>query len=280
MAWFTQAAHVAGLSVLLGRDVRNTSNSRMGILMYAPCASLFFVEAKMFHAIVRSLTVYFFVLASMRLMGKREIGNISPFDLVVAIMIAELGAIPLQSHDIPLGHGLVPIAILAAVEVLVALACLKFPGIRRLVIGEPTVIIEDGKVMGRNMQKLRYNINDLLSQLRDKDVFNVADVEFALLEPSGRLSVLLKSQRRPVTPEDLSIETHYEGPSYPLVADGKIQYQYLKMLDLTVKDLTDMLKAKDIQSVEDVFFASLDSGGELYVTMQDEVCLDELERGE
>lgn len=78
-----------------------------------------------------------------------------PFDLVVAIMIAELGAIPLQSHEIPLGHGLIPIAILAAVEVLVALACLKFPGIRRVVIGEPTVIVEDGRVMGRNMQKLR-----------------------------------------------------------------------------------------------------------------------------
>ncbi|MEA4882504.1 MAG: DUF421 domain-containing protein [Clostridia bacterium] len=234
----------------------------------------------MLHAIVRSLVVYFFVLVAMRFMGKREIGNLSPFDLVVAIMIAELGAIPLQNHDIPLGHGLVPIGILAAVEVLVAATCLKCPGIRKIVIGEPTVIVEDGKLMEGNMRKLRYNINDLMTQLRDKDVFDVADVESAFLEPSGRLSVLLKSQKRPVTPEDLSMATDYEGPAYPLVADGRIQYHYLKMVDLTVKQLKDRLEQKDVHDLSDVFLASISSDGELYVTLKNEISLDELERGQ
>ena len=111
------------------------------------------------------------------------------------------------------------------------------------------------------MRKLRYNINDLLSQLRDKNVFNISDVEFAMLEPSGDLSIMLKSQRRPVTPEDLSVPTSYEGPAYPLVADGNIQYRYLKMLDLTVKDVIDRLLEKDVHNLEDVFLASLDTSG-------------------
>ena len=232
----------------------------------------------MLHVIIRAVTVYFVVLAAMRVMGKREIGNLSPFDLVVAIMIAELGAIPLQEHDIPLLHGLASIVVLAGVQVVVALLCLKYPGVRRAVIGEPTVIIEDGRIMGSNMRKLRYNINDLLSQLRDKNVFNISDVEFAMLEPSGDLSIMLKSQRRPVTPEDMSVPTSYEGPAYPLVADGKVQYKYLKMLDLTVKDVIDRLLEKDVHNLEDVFLASLDTSGELYVTMKDEVSRDELER--
>lgn len=234
----------------------------------------------MLHAIVRTLILYTFVLAAMRLMGKREIGNLSPFDLVVAIMIAELGAIPLQSHDIPILHGLVPIALLALVQVGVAALCLKFEGARRVVIGEPTVIIEDGKVISSNMRRLRYNINDLFTQLRGANVFDVSDVEFAVLEPSGRLSVMLKSQRRPVTPKDMGLSTEYEGPSYPVVADGVIQYRYLKMLDLTVKDVYDMLDAKGIADVNDVFLASLNSGGSLYVAMKEEVSLDELARGD
>ncbi|MCR4425660.1 MAG: DUF421 domain-containing protein, partial [Firmicutes bacterium] len=207
--------------------------------------------------IVRTLIVYAFVLFAMRLMGKREVGNLTPFDLVVAIMVAELGAIPLERNDIPLHSGLVPIATLAGLEIAVAALCLRSIAIRRVVVGEPTVVMEDGKVIEGSMRRLRYNINDLLSQLRDQKVFNPADVEFAVLEPSGNLNVLLKSQKRPVTPEDLAVPTKYEGPSYPLVSDGQIQYQYLKMLDLTVRDLKEKLREKGVANLQDVFLASL-----------------------
>jgi len=234
----------------------------------------------MLHVVIRALVVYAFVLFSMRLMGKREIGNLSPFDLVVAITIAELGALPLQNPDISLIHGIAPIIALALLHVGMSAACLKFQGVRRVIIGEPTVIIEDGKVIGSNMRRLRYNLNDLVTQLRGQGFFNVADVEFAVLEPSGSLSVLPKSQNRPVTPKDLGLRSDYEGPSYPLIADGMVQYRYLKMLELTVKDLSDMLEEKGIVEVAQVFFATIDSAGGLYVAMKNEICLDELSRNE
>lgn len=234
----------------------------------------------MLHVVTRALVVYAFVLLSMRLMGKREIGNLSPFDLVVAITIAELGALPLQDRDMPLLYGIAPIVVLSLLHVGMAAACLKFQGVRRVVIGEPTVIIEDGKVISSNMQRLRYNLNDLVTQLRGQGFFDVADVEFAVLEPSGSLSVLPKSQNRPVTPKDLGLSTGYEGPAFPLIADGIVQYRYLKMLDLTVMDLADMLEAKGIDDTEQVFFASLSAGGELYVAMKNEISLDELSRNE
>jgi uncharacterized membrane protein YcaP (DUF421 family) len=234
----------------------------------------------MLHIVARALVVYAFVLASMRLMGKREIGNLSPFDLVVAITIAELGALPLQQQDIPLTHGIAHIVVLALLHVVMAAACLKYQGVRRVIIGEPTVIIENGKIISSNMKRLRYNINDVMTQLRGEGYFNVADVEFAVLEPSGSLSVLPKSQARPVTPRDLGLPTPYEGPALPLVADGVVQYRYLKMLGLTVKDLSDMLQAKGVQEVKEVFFASIDSMGDVYVAMKNEVSLDELSRND
>lgn len=166
----------------------------------------------MLHIVARALVVYAFVLASMRLMGKREIGNLSPFDLVVAITIAELGALPLQQQDIPLTHGIAPIVVLALLHVVMAAACLKYQGVRRVIIGEPTVIIENGKIISSNMKRLRYNINDVMTQLRGEGYFNVADVEFAVLEPSGSLSVLPKSQARPVTRATSASRRRTRGP--------------------------------------------------------------------
>ena len=209
----------------------------------------------MLFSAVRTVIIYIAALAATRLMGKREIGNLSPFDLVIAVMIAELGAMPLQDNAIPLRNGLIPMAVLAILEIALALLAVKSVKVRRLLVGEPTIVIEDG----------------LLTQLRDKNVFNVADVECALLEPSGKLSVLLKSQRRPVCPEDMGIQTQYEGPSFELICDGQIQYVNLKMIGLSVNQLMDMLKSMGISKVEDVFFASIDSKGGLYVSKNKEV---------
>ena len=225
----------------------------------------------MLFSAVRTVIIYIAALAATRLMGKREIGNLSPFDLVIAVMIAELGAMPLQDNALPLRNGLIPMAVLAILEIALALLAVKSVKVRRLLVGEPTIVIEDGRILDEKMRHLRYNINDLLTQLRDKNVFNVADVECALLEPSGKLSVLLKSQRRPVCPEDMGIQTQYEGPSFELICDGQIQYVNLKMIGLSVNQLMDMLKSMGISKVEDVFFASIDSKGGLYVSKNKEV---------
>lgn len=218
----------------------------------------------------RTVVMYLFILVMTRLMGKREIGSLSPFDLVVAIMIAELGSIPLETRSIPLLHGLLPIAVLTGLEILFSYISLKHEGIRRLITGEPTVLVENGRILHDNLKKIRYNLSDLLHQLRDKNIFNVADVEFAILETSGRLSVLPRSQKRPVTPEDLGISTKYEGLVHPLIADGIVQYQHLSALGLDVYWLKNELKKHGVDRFDDVLLATLDAQGNLYVSKKRE----------
>ncbi|HHY47129.1 MAG TPA: DUF421 domain-containing protein [Firmicutes bacterium] len=216
----------------------------------------------------KAVFMYLFVLFVIRLMGKREVGQLSPFDLVVAIMIADLAALPLEERHIRITDAVVPIAVLVILEVGMAYLSLKSDTARRVIVGGPTVVIENGRILEWNLRKLRYNINDLLSQLREKDVHNIADVEYAVLETSGQLSVLKKSQKRPVTPEDLKIQTSYEGLPFPLIIDGRINYENLNRLKLTVKWLQDELRKHGVDSPADVLFASLDTQGNLYVSIK------------
>ncbi|WP_131917807.1 DUF421 domain-containing protein [Heliophilum fasciatum] len=215
---------------------------------------------------MRTLTIYFAVLLIMRIMGKREIGQLSPIDLVVAIMIAELAAIPMEDISRPLHHGLLPIAILAFAELAFSYFAMRWMPMRRFLDGSPTLIIRDGQLLDDEMRRTRYNLNDLLAQLREKDVFNIADVEVALLETSGKLSVLLKSQKRPATPEDLNIPTAYEGLVSPLIMDGVVNHRVLQMIGFDEAWLRQELLRQGITKQSDVFFASIDTQGQLYVS--------------
>lgn len=214
----------------------------------------------------RTLVLYLGVLVVIRIMGKREVGQLSPFDLVVAIMIAESAAISMEDTTKPLLVGFTPIFTLMGAEVLLAYISLKFKGARHIVTGMPSILIDKGVIMEKEMRKLRYNINDLLSQLRDKNVANIADVEYAILEPSGSLSVFLKSDRRPVTPKDLKIQPPYEALPVPLIFDGEVQERYLSLAGKTEEWLQGKLQEMGIKSHKDVLFASLDQNEGLYVS--------------
>ena len=214
----------------------------------------------------RTIVLYLGVLVVIRIMGKREVGQLSPFDLVVAIMIAESAAISMEDLSKPLIVGFIPIVTLMSAEVLLAYISLKYKKVRHIVTGSPSILIDKGVIMEKEMRKIRYNINDLLSQLRDKNVTNIADVEYAILESSGNLSVLLKSDKRPVTPADLNIKPPYEAIPVPLIFDGELQDKYLKLSGKDRDWLKGKLQEQGIAKHEDVLFASLDSQGNLYVS--------------
>ncbi|MEN6327492.1 MAG: DUF421 domain-containing protein, partial [Syntrophomonas sp.] len=161
--------------------------------------------------IIRTLILYTATVVLLRIMGKRQIGQLQPYELVVIIMISELAAIPMQNTGIPIINGLIPIFILVAAEITLSHLSLKSERARGIICGKPSVLIENSKIMENELKRLRYNINDLLEQLRLKNVPDIADVEFAILETSGHLSVILKSQKRPVVPQDLNISPEYEG---------------------------------------------------------------------
>ncbi len=214
----------------------------------------------------RTAILYLAVLLSIRIMGKREVGQLSAFDLVVAIMIAELGALAIEQVEMPMYLGLVPIAALVILEISLSFLSMKNHTIRRIVNGSPSIVIANGKIIEKELRKLRYNISDLLGQLREKDVANIADVQYAVLETSGELSVLLKAAKRPVTPKDLDLPIKYEGMPTPLIFDGHIHFKNLQRLQLDEQWLLVELRKQGLSGIKDVLFASLDTDGVLFVS--------------
>ena len=212
----------------------------------------------------RTLILYGLVVLVMRLMGKRQIGQLQPFEFVVAIMIADLASVPMQNRDLPLSTGIIPILTLLVVQVSLAFLNLRSPKMRRVICGSPSILIENGHLRRQELARLRINTDDLLEQLRAKNYANLEDVEYAILETNGQLSVIPKSQRRPVNPADLQLPTQYEGLPLNLIVDGRIVRESLAVAGLDENWLHVQLNRHGLAGPEDVFLASLDTEGHLY----------------
>jgi uncharacterized membrane protein YcaP (DUF421 family) len=218
---------------------------------------------------VRAAILYLLVVLIIRIMGKHQIGQLQPYELVITILISELAAVPMQDPDIPLINGIIPILTLLLIQISLSLLSLKSATARRIICGGPSILIENGKIQQLELTKLRYSINDLLEQLRLKDIPNISDVEYAILETSGKLSVIPKSQKRPVNPEDLKITTSYEGLPITLIIDGNLKQKHLQQSRLTEDWLRNELAKFGLTSWDQVLLASLDSTGKLFIQPKD-----------
>lgn len=213
----------------------------------------------------RTLILYALVVIVMRIMGKRQIGQLQPFELVVAIMISELAAVPMQNTGIPLVNGIIPILTLLMSQIAISYVSLKSTKARAIICGKPSVLIENGKIVEDEIRKEMYTISDLLEQLRIKNVPDISDVEFAILETNGQLSVIPKSQRRPVNPEDINVMTEYEGLPLTLIIDGEVNSLNLSKAGLNEEWLKSELTKSGVYNFNNVLFASLDTLGNLYI---------------
>lgn len=220
----------------------------------------------------RVVLVYTLLLIAMRIMGKREIGQLSNLDFVVAIVVAELATLPITDHNMTLPDSLLPMLIITLLQVIVSVLCLKSNRFRRFLYGRPNVLIAGGKLQMAEMRKARYNIDDLLSQLRQRDIFDVANVEYAVLETSGDLTVVLKPWCCPVTRGDLNINSldQFCGMPLTLIDDGEINWKGMEDNQLTEQWLMEQLKKNQIANPKDVFFASLSNTGKLYMITRQE----------
>jgi uncharacterized membrane protein YcaP (DUF421 family) len=216
-----------------------------------------------FVVIIRTVILYLLVFAAMRLMGKRQIGQLQPYELAVAIMISALAAFPMEDIGISLVNSIVPILLIVFAQVIVSVVSLKYKGARAFLCGKPSIVVSNGKVVESELRNLRVNINDLLEQLRLGGYPNIADVEFAVMETNGQLSVVPKSQNRPITPADLSIPTEYEGICHSVIVDGEVDYENLRSVGLTEDWLKMELSKFGIDNLKEVFFANLDTSGNL-----------------
>ena len=178
----------------------------------------------------RSILIYIFVLAVMRLMGKREIGQLQPFELAIAIMIADLASIPMTDPGIPISNGIVSILGLLVMHLIISIINMKSINAREIICGRPTILIYRGKIDEKALKKERFTINELEERLRGNNIVNLGDVEYAILETSGQVTVIQKPEKRNTIPEDFNIIPEYEGIPYDLVIDGKIMDDNLKVL--------------------------------------------------
>ena len=178
----------------------------------------------------RAIVLYVIVLIVMRLMGKREIGQLQPFELAISIMIADLASLPMTETGVPISNGIIPILGLLVMHLVISMLNMKSTKIREIICGKPSILIFRGKIDEEVLKRERFTINELEERLRDNNIFNIGDVEYAVLETSGQVTVIPKPNKRPATPEDFEIEPQYEGIPYDLVVDGKIMYKNLEKL--------------------------------------------------
>ena len=177
---------------------------------------------------------------------------------MVTLLLAGMTSSPIENPDKAFWSALVPIITLLVIQIFLAYITLKSEKLRALVCGTPNIVVKNGIIQRQELNKLRYNLNDMLEQLRAKDMPNIDDVEFAILETNGHLSVIPKSQKRPVTASDLNIPTKYEGIPYTLIMDGHIMHENLKKVSLDLAWLAEQLKPSAL-APEEVFFAYIDT---------------------
>ncbi|HBW35312.1 DUF421 domain-containing protein [Desulfosporosinus sp. BICA1-9] len=214
--------------------------------------------------VLRTLILYALVIVALRMMGKREIGQLQPFELVVILMISDLAVVPSENVGIPLLSGIIPILVLLSASMTLAWISLKSERARDIICGKPSILIERGKILEDELKKNCYNLTDLLEELRLKNVPNIADVEYAILENNGQVSVIPKSQKRPAIPEDFQITPPFEGLPLALILDGKLNQRNLDKSNKDLDWLRSELQKQTILRIEDVLLASIDSSGKLF----------------
>lgn len=215
----------------------------------------------MLTVLIRSVILVCVAIFSLRLMGKRQVGQLQPFELVIAIMIADLAATPMESLDTPLWRGIVPMAALVALHQIFSLLSLKSQRIRAFFSGTPTVVIHRGKIDYQALEKLCFNLNDLLEELRTGGILTPTDVGTAIMETSGKLSVFPTATQRPLSPRDMKVEVGYEGVPLTLVMDGKLEKNNLPLCGKDEAWLLDRLKRLGYSQYRDVLLCYLDTDG-------------------
>ncbi|MCR5147330.1 MAG: DUF421 domain-containing protein, partial [Clostridia bacterium] len=210
-----------------------------------------------------AIILYIIVLIVIRFMGKREIGQLQPFELVISIMIADLASTPMSDIGIPITNGIVPILGLLVMHLIISVLNMKSIKARELLCGKPRILIYRGEIDEEALIRERFTINELEERLRGKDVMNIADVEYAILETSGEISVVLKPEKRTVTPEDFGLVPQYQGMVYDLVIDGQVMYHNLQILGKNYEWLKNELKKQNIKP-EETLVATIDGAGSIF----------------
>ena len=210
-----------------------------------------------------SIVLYIIVLVVMRLMGKREIGQLQPFELAISIMIADLASIPMTDPGTPIFNGIIPILGLLIMHLLISMINLKSSRAREIICGRPSILIYRGRINEHNLKKERFTINELEERLRGNNVINLGDVEYAILETSGQVTVIQKPNKRNTIPQDFNIMPEYEGIPYDLVVDGKVMKENLKAIGKDYNWLKKQVEKFNMKP-EEALVVTFDGKGQIF----------------
>ncbi len=213
---------------------------------------------------VRTLVIYVILILSMRLMGKRQIGELQISELVITFMLSELAVIPITDKHIPISYAVLPILLLLSLEVIISFLMMKSKVLKKFFFGRPSIIINKGKLYQKELSDLRIDINELLCELRLKNIASISDVEYAILEENGKLSVFPKSEKAPLTADTMSLKPTEHGIAHAVILDGAVSEVNLKCAKKDRGWLDNELSARGLES-ENIFLMSVDDAGEITV---------------
>ncbi|MBQ8004059.1 MAG: DUF421 domain-containing protein [Oscillospiraceae bacterium] len=214
---------------------------------------------------IRTVILYLLISIALRAMGKRQVGELSSAELVITLLFSELAAIPMESTDIPLLYGVVPILTLLALEILVSSLFLKSRWIRKIAVGRTSIIIENGKINQLEMKKLRLTLDELFEELRLKSIIDISTVKYAILESNGELSVFQFGKDMPATRQDLKLNDDNTYLPRVIISDGVVIESELKNAGIGKSKIEKELKKHGITSPRDVFLMQADERGELLI---------------
>lgn len=225
----------------------------------------------MFIVLIRTAILYGLVVVIMRLMGKRQIGELQPFELVIAIMISDLASLPMQDTRIPLLHGIIPIITMLMLQILLSEVQLKSEKVRKIIDGTPSILIRRGKINIQQLKNQRMSINDLLVGLRLQGYLNIDDVEYAILETDGQISIIPKEPYSPLVKQDLNINSKQSELPICVIMDGKINNRNLDEANKTMSWLKNRMEENNISDEKEVFIAFTNSRGDFIFQLKDNV---------
>ena len=213
---------------------------------------------------IRAFVIYIFVIIAVRIMGKRQVGELKPHELVITILLSAVAVIPLEENSMPLANCLVPILLFISMDIITSVISMKSLWFRNLLQGKPIFIIRKGKLDQKKLKQMRFTIDDIVDALRQKDIFDLSEVEDAVIETNGSLSVLPKAENKPVTPSDLDISVEEKGMPITIVMDGKPISEYFNECKIKESEIELVLQTVDAD-VKKIMLLTIDDDGNTFL---------------
>ena len=221
-------------------------------------------------AFVRTIILYLVLIIGIRLMGKRQVGELEPSELVFALLIADLAAVPMQDFGIPLAAGVIPIITLLCLTMILSVLTMKSIRFRALMCGKPSIVIHNGALQQKELERNRVTLDELLEELRMQGITDITTIQYAILETNGRLSVLLKAGEHPVTASQMGLTSEETSLPLVLISDGRLLEHNLKARGLNQVWLKKQLDANGLHRIQEVFLLTVDRQNRVFCAPREE----------